>query len=81
MAKEIPEHRDILGRVLAVGDYVAYPDSNMMKLGKIEKLNPKMIKIQHGRSNRYLTTWSVNKYPKDTVKLEGPDLVMYLLKK
>ena len=73
MAKQIPEHRDILGRVLAVGDHVAYPDSNMMKLGKIEKLNPKMVKIQ-GR-------WSVNKYPEHTVKLEGPDLVMYLLKK
>ena len=73
MAKEIPEHKDILGRVLSVGDYVAYPDSNTMKLGKIEKLNPKMVKIQ-GR-------WTVNKYPKDTAKLDGPDLVMYLLKK
>lgn len=73
MAKEIPEHRDILNRVLSVGDYVAYPDSNHLKMGKIEKINPKMIRIQ-GR-------WSVNKYPKDTVKLEGPDLVMHLLKK
>lgn len=73
MAKEIPEHRDLLGRVLAVGDYVAYPVSNDLKLGKIEKLSPKMVKVQ-GR-------WSINKYPKDTVKLDGPDLVMYLLKK
>ncbi len=73
MAKPIPEHRDILGRVLNVGDHVAYPESNTMRIGKIEKLNPKMVKIQ-GR-------WSVNKYPTDTVKLEGPDLVMYLLKK
>lgn len=73
MAKEIPEHRDLLGCVLSVGDYVAYPDSNTLKMGKIEKLNPKMVKIQ-GR-------WSVNKYSKDTVKLDGPDLVMYLLKK
>ncbi len=73
MAKPIPEHRDILGRVLNVGDHVAYPESNTMRIGKIEKLNPKMVKIQ-GR-------WSVNKYATDTVKLEGPDLVMYLLKK
>ena len=73
MAKEIPEHKDILGRVLNVGDYVAYPDSNQMRMGKIEKLNPKMLKIQ-GR-------WPVLKYSKDTVKLEGPELVMYLLKK
>lgn len=73
MSKEIHEHRDILGRILAVGDHVAYPDTNHMHLGKIEKINPKMIRIQ-GR-------WPVLKYPKDTVKLEGPDLVMYLLKK
>lgn len=73
MAKEIPEHRDILGRVLNVGDYVAFPDSNIMKLGKIVKLNPKMIKIE-GR-------WGVNKYSKDTVKVDGPDLTMYLLKR
>ncbi len=73
MAKPIPEHRDILGRVLNVGDHVAYPESNTMRIGKIEKLNPKMVKIQ-GR-------WSVNKYPKDTAKMDGPDLVMYLLKK
>lgn len=73
MAKPIPEHKDLLGRLLDVGDYVAYPDSNTMKMGKIDKLNPKMIRIQ-GR-------WPVNKYPKDTVKLDGPDLTMYLLKK
>ena len=73
MDREIPEHKDILGRVLNIGDYVAYPDSNQMRMGKIEKLNPKMIRIQ-GR-------WPVLKYPKDTVKLEGPELMMYLLKK
>lgn len=77
MAKAIPEHRDILDRVLAVGDYVAYPDSNSMKMGKIDKLNQKMIRVTTGKEWRS----TVNKYPKDTVKLEGPDLVMYLLKK
>lgn len=77
MAKQVPEHRDILNRVLAVGDYVAYPDSNTMKMGKIDKLNQKMVRVTTGRQWR--TT--VNKYPKDTVKLDGPDLVMHLLKK
>lgn len=77
MAKSVPEHRDILNRVLAVGDYVAYPDSNSMKMGKIDKLNQKMVRVTTGREWRS----TVNKYPKDTVKLEGPDLVMYLLKK
>lgn len=77
MAKAVPEHRDILNRVLAVGDYVAYPDSNTMKMGKIDKLNQKMVRVTTGKEWRS----TVNKYPKDTVKLEGPDLVMYLLKK
>ena len=77
MAKAIPEHRDILNRILAVGDYVAYPDSNTMKMGKIDKLNQKMIRVTTGKEWRS----TVNKYPKDTVKLDGPDLVMYLLTK
>ncbi len=77
MPKEIPEHKDILGRVLAVGDYVAYPDSNGLRLGKLDKLNQKMVRVVTGRQWRS----TVNKYPIDTVKLDGPDLVMYLLKK
>jgi hypothetical protein len=77
MAKEIPEHKDILGRVLSVGDHVAYPDSNSLRLGKIDKLNQKMVRITTGKEWRS----TVNKYPIDTVKLDGPDLVMYLLKK
>ena len=77
MPKEIPEHRDILGRVLAVGDHVAYPDSNGLRLGKLDKLNQKMVRVVTGRQWRS----TVNKYPIDTVKLDGPDLVMYLLKK
>jgi hypothetical protein len=77
MPKEIPEHRDILGRVLAVGDHVAYPDSNGLRLGKLDKLNQKMVRVTTGKEWRS----TVNKYPIDTVKLDGPDLVMYLLKK
>ena len=77
MPKEIPEHRDILGRILAVGDYVAYPDSNGLRLGKLDKLNQKMVRVTTGIEFRL----KVNKYPIDTVKLDGPDLVMYLLKK
>ena len=77
MAKQAPEHKDILGRVLNVGDYIAYPDSNQLRIGKVDKINPKMIRVSTGRAWR--TT--VNKYPSDTTKLEGPDLVMSLLKK
>jgi hypothetical protein len=77
MAKPIPEHKDILGRVLNVGDYVAYPDSNQLRIGKVEKLHQKMIKVSTGRQWRA----STNKYPSDTTKLDGPDLTVYLLTK
>ena len=52
----IPEHRDILGILLAVGDYVAYPETNALRVGTIEKLNPKMLRIKGSR-------WAVQKYP------------------
>jgi hypothetical protein len=77
MAKKVPEHYDILGRMLNVGDYVAYPDSNQLKIGKIDKLNTKMIRVTTGL--RWRAT--VNKYSKDTTKLDGPDLTVYLLTK
>jgi len=69
----IPEHRDILGDLLSVGDYVAYPDANHLRIGVIEKLNPKMIRIK----GKYV----LQKYPDDVVKLDGPMLTAYLLKR
>lgn len=72
--KTIPEHKDKLGRVLQTGDYVAYPEYNRLNIGKIAKLNPKMIAVLNGR-------WTVNKYSADTIKLDSPELVVYLLKK
>jgi len=70
----IPEHRDILGNLLATGDYVAYPETNALRVGKVEKLNPKMLRVKG------LSRWSVQKYPHDVVKLDGPTLTAYLLK-
>ena len=77
MAKEIPEHKDILGRIINVGDYVAYPYSNELKLGKVAKIHPKMISIDTNSKWNSIT----NKYPRDLVKLDGPDLTTYLLKR
>lgn len=71
----IPEHRDVLGNLLAIGDYVAYPESNALRVGTIEKLNPKMLRIKG------LSRWTVHKYPNDVVKLDGPTLTAYLLKR
>jgi hypothetical protein len=81
MTKAVPEHRDKLGRVLAVGDAVCYPYHNSLELGTVKKLNPKMIKvIEAGRGASKWYTGS-NKYPNDLVKVDGPEVTMYLLRK
>jgi hypothetical protein len=79
-AKIQPEHKDKLGRLLAVGDAVCYPASNSLELGTVKKLNPKMVKVyEAGRASSKWYTGS-NKYPSDLVKVDGPEVTMYLLK-
>jgi len=73
--KEPIEHKDKLGRLLKVGDCVAYPSSNSLMIGIVKKLNPKMVGVKPLKNN-----WgSGNKYPQDIVLLEGPEVTMYLL--
>ncbi len=80
MAKAQPEHRDKLGRMLAVGDAVCYPSHNSLELGTVKKLNPKLITvIEAGRGASKWYTGS-NKYPGDLVKVDGPEVTMYLLR-
>jgi hypothetical protein len=51
-----------------------------LELGTVKKLNNKMVKVfEAGRAN---STWysGSNKYPQDLVKIDGPEVTMYLLK-
>jgi hypothetical protein len=77
MPKEVPEHRDKLGRLLNVGDCVAYPSSNSLVVGIVKKLNPKMIGVSQLGEDRWGDS---NKYSNDLVILDGPDVTMYLIK-
>ena len=74
---DVPEHRDKLGRLLKIGDCVAYPSSNTLIIGVVKKINPKMVGVaQLGKRS-----WGPkNKYPADCVLLEGPEVSMYLLR-
>jgi len=77
----IYEHQDKLGRALVVGDAVAFPDHNGLMIGKITKLNPKMLSIQSLDTRR--RKWNdadYRKYPYETVRLDAVDLTMYILK-
>jgi hypothetical protein len=81
MSKAEIVHKDKLGRVLAIGDAVCYPDRNSLELGTVKKLNAKMItvwEVGYGNSSWYTGS---RKYPRDLIKVEGPEVTIYLLKK
>lgn len=78
MPKVILEHSDKLGRKLSVGDCVVYPQKNSLVVGTIKKFNPKMIKVARVPAG----SWGgeINKYPSDLVKVDGPEVTMFLIK-
>ena len=78
--KEIPKHKDKLGRLIAIDDFVAYPQSNGLRVGKIIKLNNKMVKVLDITKPSKYAPGEYNKYPHDCVKLEQTDMTWYILK-
>ena len=79
MAKAEIEHKDKLGRVLKVGDCVAYPERNTLVIGTVKRLTPKMTMVAE-LGQRYFNDNGYRKYPNDLVLLEGPEVTMYLLR-
>lgn len=79
MSKAELVHKDKLGRVLSIGDAVCYPDRNSLEFGTVKKLNPKMVTVwEIGRHSTWYT--GSRKYPQDLVKVDGPEVTMYLLR-
>lgn len=84
MAKKEFEHCDKIGRPITVGDPVAYPHHNGLKIGTITTVNEKMCRVKPFGANA--TDWRGRpekgqlKYPKDMVLIDGQDITMYLLK-
>lgn len=80
MAEEI-KHYDKLGKLISVGDCVAAPQSNVLIIAKVIKINPKMVKIkQFNTSSLSYHRGEYNKYSTDLVVLNAPDVTAYLLK-
>lgn len=77
---KIIEHRDRLGRLIKIGDFVATPHNNRLAVGIINKLNPKMIQFKEVSKEKYWHGRKYNKYPEDTIVVEGPEVSVYLLK-
>jgi hypothetical protein len=77
---EIVVHKDKLNREINVDDFVCYPDGNSLEIGKVVKINPKMIKVSRIPDKKRKWGGEKNKYPFDCVLVEGSQVTMYILR-
>lgn len=80
MTKEIVVHKDKLGRVINLDDFVCYPDGNSLEIGKVLKLNAKMIKVRRIPDMKRKWEDNKNKYSWDCVLVDGKEVTMYILR-
>lgn len=79
------EYKDHLDRPIEVGDNVIFilPNFGGLQLGKVIKLTPKNVRVSFVRRSgwRKGAEDTAVRPAQDIVKVDGPDLVMYLLKR
>lgn len=90
MAKPAKEHNhvDAIGRPLKIGDPVAVASSTTsLRIGRITAMGEKKIRVvNYGAPDKSpdwtgkLTANGSLRYPAEAVLLDGPDILMYLLK-
>lgn len=73
-----PKHKDILGNPIVEGSILAVSHRNMLKVCCIENITSKMLRVAPINSRRKQGNFLV--YPYQTIVLEGPDVVAYILK-
>lgn len=69
---------DKLGREIVVGDCVAVPVGNHLRVGRVTALTPKMVRVEELNMLKWQAKWI--KYADDLVVVEGPGITMLLLK-
>lgn len=83
------EHVDAIGRPLKVGDPVAVPGGiTSLLIGRITSVGEKQIRVVKYGNPATETKWNGQttkavgklRYPSEAVLLDGPDILMYLLK-
>lgn len=76
-------YKDFLNRELSLGDYVVFPAPRGagMKLGKVIKFTPLQIRVEwtYKSYRGEVETDSAVRVSTECVRVEGPDLTMYLL--
>jgi len=80
LPKEIPVHRDKLGRKIELENFVCYPSSNSLDIGKVVKITPKMVLVSRIPDKYRKWGGESRKYPSDLVLVEGKDVTMYILR-
>lgn len=73
-------HKDKLGRTINLDDFVCYPAHNSLEIGKVVKINPKMLNVSRIPDKRHSWGGESRKYPSDLVLVEGKDVTMYILR-
>jgi hypothetical protein len=72
-------HKDIFGRVIAEGSYVAFPHSNSLYIGTVGKCTAKMVRV-HPVNSAYRSDRGYLKYANELVTVAGADVTFYVLK-
>jgi hypothetical protein len=77
-------HRDMLGKELAVGQFVATYLHNGLAVFKVERLTPKMVRVNRSRkayTGHGTRDESVLRHGYDVVILDTEEVVLYQLTK
>lgn len=74
---KVEEKSDILGQPIPVGCYVAVPRRNSLLICQVTKISPKMIHVKNVDKS-WPTEFMI--YPVDSVRIDGPDALAYILK-
>lgn len=77
--------KDFLNREIDVDDSVIMiiPGFRNLVLGRVIRIGPKTVRVQYTAPFGYNKDeiFEVSRAPRDVVKVDGPDLTMYLLTK
>jgi hypothetical protein len=76
--KELPVHKDIFGRVINEGSYVAFPHANTLYIGTVGRCTAKMVRVHPVKG--YRAEQGMLKYAHELVTVEGADVTFYILK-
>ena len=75
--KDVPEHKDLLGRSLQIGDCVAVPYGNGLGICKVTKFTTKMVRVHPVNTKR--ASKGYLKYGTDIVVVPSEDVFVYVL--